>query len=61
MAVYRGEFADGHPAFPKDSQAKNNENTTPVSATAPNIEYTSEDDKAIDDYHRQNSTWYEVS
>jgi len=56
MAVYRGEFNIGHPAFPKDSQVKNNEVATPVDATAPKIEYTFEDEKAIDDYHRQNGT-----
>jgi len=53
MAVYRGEFAVGHPAFPN---VKNNEDATPVDHTAPKIEYTSEDDKAIDDYHRKNGT-----
>jgi len=58
MAVYRGEFIVGHPAFRKDSQVKNNEVATPVNATAPKIEYTSEDDKAIDDYHLRNGTWY---
>jgi len=56
MAVYRGEFIAGHPAFPKDSQVKNGGVATPVDATAPKIEYTSEDDKVIDDYHRQNGT-----
>ena len=54
MPVYRGEFIDGHPAFPKDSQVKNTEGATPKDHTAPKIVYTSEDDKAIDDYHRQN-------
>ena len=61
MAAYRGEFIVGHPDFPKDSQVKNTEVATPVDATAPKIVYTAEDDKAIDDYHRQNGTWHEVS
>ena len=61
MPVYRGEFVTDHPNFPKDSKVKNNAVATPVDATAPAIEYTSEDDKAIDDYHRQTGTWYEVS
>ena len=57
MAAYRGEFVVGHPVFPQDSQVKNNEVATPVDATAPKIEYTPEDDKAIDDYHRQNGMY----
>ena len=57
MAVYRGEFVVGHPAFPKNSRAKNDEVAIPVDATAPKIEYTAEDDKAIDDYHRQNGMY----
>ena len=61
MPAYRGEFIVGHPTFPKDSKVKNTEVATPVDATAPKIEYTSEDDKAIDEYHRQNGMWYEVS
>ena len=61
MAIYRGEFTDGHPSFPKDSQVKNNGAATPVDASTPKIEYTSEDDKAIDDYHRKNGTSYQVS
>ena len=60
MAAYRGEFIDGHPAFPKDSQAKNNE-VSPVGATAPKIRYTPEDDKVIDDFLRQNGMWCEAS
>ena len=60
MPIYRGEFVVGHPAFPKDSQVKNTEGATPKDHTAPKIVYTSEDDKAIDDFHRQNGTCYEV-
>ena len=61
MGVYRGEFIVGHPAFPKGSKVKNTEVATPVDATAPKIEYTPEDDEAIDEYHRQNGMWHEVS
>ena len=61
MGVYRGEFIAGHPAFPKDSSVKNTEVATPVDAASPKIEYTPEDDKAIDEYHRQNGMWYDVS
>ena len=61
MAAYRGEFNDGHPALPEDSQVKNHEAAMPVDATTPKIEYTSEDDKAIDDYHRKNGTWCQAS
>jgi alcohol oxidase len=54
MDSYRGEFALAHPVFPKGSEAEALESGKPVDANTPRINYTAEDDKAIDDYHRAN-------
>jgi alcohol oxidase len=53
MKLYRGEFQDYHPKFAADSLAACREQPGPIAVDAPNIEYTTEDDKAIDEYHRQ--------
>lgn len=52
MNIYRGEFVLGHPIFPKGSQATTNDFARPVEISAPDIYYSAEDDKAIDEYHR---------
>lgn len=52
MNVYRGEYAIDHPAFPDGSQAAIKV-TEPVGIQTPNIVYSAEDDKAIDDYSRK--------
>jgi alcohol oxidase len=52
MASYRGEVAAGHPNFPEGSAAACREASGPVDLNAPDIVYTTEDDKAIDQFHR---------
>jgi len=53
LGLYRGEFLPGNPKFPEGSEALCSASTTgPVDDSTPDIVYTSEDDKAIDDYHR---------
>ncbi|KAG6821335.1 hypothetical protein H0H93_000196 [Arthromyces matolae] len=53
MSVYRGEFVHGHPDFPEGSKAVANPSAQPVEVSSPDILYTAEDDKAIDEYHRK--------
>lgn len=53
MPSYRGEFALAHPEFAADSAAACNEVDGPVPISAPDIVYSPEDDKAIDDFHRK--------
>ncbi len=53
MSAYRGYTAAAHPLFPKGSEAATEfEVQGPVAISAPDIDYTEEDDAAIDDYHR---------
>ncbi|KIY72626.1 GMC oxidoreductase [Cylindrobasidium torrendii FP15055 ss-10] len=52
MKYYRGEFKADHPAFKSTSQAACHENALPVLMDAPNIVYTEDDDRVIDEYHR---------
>ncbi|KAF8840047.1 alcohol oxidase [Paxillus ammoniavirescens] len=52
MPHYRGEFQPRHPVFPEGSAAECKENDGPVNMDAPDIVYTAEDDKAIEDYHK---------
>ncbi|KAF8965727.1 GMC oxidoreductase-domain-containing protein [Flammula alnicola] len=62
MKYYRGELVVGHPQFSKNSAAAAGNETGPVPLDAPYIQYTEEDDKAIDEYHRQNveTTWHSI-
>lgn len=53
LPVYRGPVPAAHPPFPEGSDAITTTEKSPVDISAPNITYTSEDDAAIDDYHRQ--------
>jgi len=55
LPSYRGEVAAGHPSFPEGSAAACGEASGPVGVDAPDIVYTAEDDKAIDEFHRDNS------
>jgi len=50
---FRGELALGHPKYPEGSAAAIGRDTSPVPIDAPNIQYTEEDNNAIDEYHRQ--------
>ncbi|KAG1903383.1 GMC oxidoreductase-domain-containing protein [Suillus fuscotomentosus] len=52
MASYRGEVTTGHPDFPEGSAAGCREASGPVDLNAPDIFYTTEDDEAIDRFHR---------
>ncbi|KAG2055151.1 alcohol oxidase-like protein [Suillus hirtellus] len=62
MASYRGEFAAGHPDFPEGSAAACREASGPVDLNAPDIVYTTEDDEAIDRFHRDivQTTWHSL-
>ncbi len=53
MKFYRGEVLSSHPKFPKGSAAEAGSSAMPVEITAPDIVYTKEDDKAIDQYNRE--------
>lgn len=59
MASYKGEFAVNNPAFPAGSAAAipthTGDDLRPVAIDAPDIVYTVEDDKAIDEYLRAQS------
>jgi hypothetical protein len=52
MGAYRGEYVEKHPVFPEGSQATMRDKT-PVDMLSPDIEYSAEDDRAIDEYHRR--------
>ncbi|KAJ7067085.1 GMC oxidoreductase-domain-containing protein [Mycena amicta] len=52
MESYRGEFAPDHPQFPESSQAACGLTEGPFPISAPDLIYTSEDDGAIDRFHR---------
>jgi hypothetical protein len=52
MPHYRGEFQPRHPVFPEGSAAACKEHDGPVNMDSPDIVYTAEDDKAIEDYHK---------
>ncbi|KAF9219422.1 alcohol oxidase [Gyrodon lividus] len=52
MPSYRGEVASHNPQFAADSPAACKETDGPVPISAPDIMYSIEDDKAIEDFHR---------
>ncbi|KAK0223434.1 GMC oxidoreductase-domain-containing protein [Armillaria fumosa] len=63
MSAYRGYTATAHPLFPKGSGAATEfQAQGPVAISAPDIDYTDEDDAAIDDYHRLKvaTTWHSL-
>ncbi|KAK0236115.1 GMC oxidoreductase-domain-containing protein [Armillaria nabsnona] len=63
MSAYRGYTVAAHPLFPKGSEAATEfEVQGPVAISAPDIDYTEEDDAAIDDYHRLKvaTTWHSL-
>ena len=49
---YRGEMSAGHPRFSEGSAAACEEASGPVDLDTPDIVYTTEDDEAINDFHR---------
>nr|ALJ82900.1 alcohol oxidase [Irpex lacteus] len=48
MQCYDGEFVPGHPEFPTGSEATVHTSAKPVPVGAPRINYTAEDDKALE-------------
>ena len=63
MSIYRGELAASHPRFPKGSKAAVVEQADgPVADDAGRIEYTAEDDKAIEEKIREivATTWHSL-
>lgn len=55
MPLYRGELQLKHPVFRAGSAAECKETDGPVPFDAPDIVYTTEDNGAIDDFHRTTS------
>jgi len=54
MRCYRGEFGPGHPRYPEGSQAAvSKASAGPVDMFSPDITYSTQDDEAIDQYHRE--------
>jgi hypothetical protein len=53
MACYRGEYAPFHPQFPTGSKASCQSESLPAPIEVPDIAYTREDEKAIDEYNRK--------
>ncbi|KAF2161913.1 GMC oxidoreductase [Zasmidium cellare ATCC 36951] len=63
MSIYRGELASSHPSFPRGSKAAVVERANgPVSDDTPKIEYTEEDDRAIEQKVREtvSTTWHSL-
>ncbi|KAF9267964.1 alcohol oxidase [Marasmius fiardii PR-910] len=64
MKCYRGAIATHHPVFPEGSAAAADiaKRDGPVDVSAPPLEYTEEDNKAIDEFHRQTveTTWHSL-
>jgi len=62
MDSYRGEFALDHPQFPAGSAAACGTANGPVPIDAPDIVYSTEDDAAIDVFHRAtvSTTWHSL-
>lgn len=52
MPAFRGEAAPIHPKFPASSKAAVLEEGMPFPIDYPRLEYTTEDDKAIEQYVR---------
>ncbi|KAF4581355.1 hypothetical protein EYR40_002943 [Pleurotus pulmonarius] len=61
LPLFRGAFPPVAPAFAEDSSAALKDTTT-VEISAPDIVYSAEDDKAIDDFHRKfiATTWHSL-
>lgn len=58
MKFYRGEHLPIHPKFSANSEALCNGNSAgPAALDAPNLKYTEDDDRAIDDFHKQFSVY----
>ncbi|KAH9921137.1 GMC oxidoreductase-domain-containing protein [Fomitopsis serialis] len=62
MPLYCGEYLPSHPQFPEGSQASCSSDGGPVAMDAPLLQYTSEDDQAIDEYSRRavQTSWHSL-
>ncbi|KAI0354316.1 alcohol oxidase-like protein [Trametes cingulata] len=62
LPSYRGEIAACHPAFAPTSKAAVGKRTSPVPVTEPDIEYSAEDDRVLEEYIRQmvGTTWHSM-
>ncbi|KZT29805.1 GMC oxidoreductase [Neolentinus lepideus HHB14362 ss-1] len=62
MASYRGEYLPGHPKFSQESRALCTDNAVPVTAEAENIQYTEEDNEAVERYTREvvTTAWHSI-
>ncbi|EKM55565.1 uncharacterized protein PHACADRAFT_121157 [Phanerochaete carnosa HHB-10118-sp] len=62
MPSYRGEYVAGHPQFAEGSAALCHGEMRPVDVGAPNIVYTEDDEKAIDEYTRKvvQTAWHSL-
>lgn len=60
--MYRGELASGHPAFPVGSAAACVNTTTSPAEEIRDLEYSTEDDAAIEQFLRENinTTWHSL-
>ncbi|TCD60832.1 hypothetical protein EIP91_009421 [Steccherinum ochraceum] len=60
MRCYRGEYTAWHPKFPPGSEAECKADTMQVSMDAPDIKWTQEDDKIIDQYVKEyvTTSWH---
>lgn len=63
LPSYRGEIASTHPAFAASSKAAAGARSGPVPVGAPDIEYSAEDEAALEAYIRRvvSTTWHSVS
>lgn len=62
MSSYRGEYVAAHPAFPAGSRAACSADASPAAIQEADIQYTAEDDRAIDEYTRRivATAWHNV-
>lgn len=60
--MYRGELSLGHPKFPAGSAAACAETESPLDADIRDLTYSAADDKAIEDWLRENinTTWHSL-
>ena len=62
MPSYRGEVPGTHPSFSKTSPAAPRLHDGPVPVANPDLTYTAEDDKALEDWIRKTvaTAWHSV-
>ncbi|KAF8643245.1 hypothetical protein AX16_009134 [Volvariella volvacea WC 439] len=63
LDVYRGEFLPANPKFPVESKAACSDQASgPVAITDPDIQYTAEDDRAIEEYTKDfvHTAWHSL-